>query len=316
VADTDLFRTGTGRLDVARAVTQTVTVDEAAAPLSFGTAAWPHEDDEPVTRELTYRNSGESDVTLTLGLETAAPDGLFALGAGTVTVPAGGTATVPVVADTRRGGDASGDFTVVVTATGDDGQRIRTAGTVHREREMHQVTVDVTGLDGRPEDDWWGFVYSFETGRHTGFEPDGGTATVRAPGGDSLIYLVSSDGETEETLPTDVTGFAHSLRLHEDVTVSFDAREAREVAPSVFDATARQTVESFGVGYDDYSYGYLTRTPADTRLRTLAAGPELPGRRFGGSVGASWLSADENTEYHAGWRSDHGFFTGTDRHLA
>jgi subtilisin family serine protease len=313
VAETGPFRTGTGRLDAARAVAQTVTVDQAAAPLSFGTAAWPHEDDEPVVRELTYRNAGERDVTLTLDLATAAPDGLFALGAGTVTVPAGGTATVPLTADTRRGGDATGDFTAVVPATGADGQRVRIAGTVHREREMHEVAVTATGLDGQPADDWWAFVYSYATGERTWLEEGtDGTATARVPAGPSVVYAQVYQGGED---PTDVLAYTHTLDVGEDTTVALDARQTREVAPTVFDAAAEQTVENFTVLFDDrFGYGYLTRDPATTGLRTLATGPRLTAAQLTGYVGASWTSGDR-TEYHAAWESPGGFFTGQDHRV-
>ena len=41
---------------MARAINQTVTADEGS--VSFGLQKWPHGDDQPVTRTVTYRNGG------------------------------------------------------------------------------------------------------------------------------------------------------------------------------------------------------------------------------------------------------------------
>lgn len=99
---------------MARAIGQTVVAETPA--LNFGTTTWPHTDDEPVSRTLTYRNYGDAAVTWQLTTETKAPTGLFTLGSDRLTVPAGGTAAVEVTADTRQGGDAGG------------GQSVRTPG--------------------------------------------------------------------------------------------------------------------------------------------------------------------------------------------
>ncbi|WP_258575004.1 S8 family serine peptidase [Streptomyces shenzhenensis] len=64
IPDATVFDQGAGRVDVARAVTQTVTTDQAS--LSFGRALWPHGDDKPVAKTVTYTNDGDSDVTLDL----------------------------------------------------------------------------------------------------------------------------------------------------------------------------------------------------------------------------------------------------------
>ncbi|WP_030228162.1 S8 family serine peptidase, partial [Actinoalloteichus caeruleus] len=94
---------GAGRLDVARAVNQTVVSEPAA--VSLGNFLWPQADLEPVVETVTYRNSGDEDVTLDLAFDVvgsegeAAPDGLVELSASEVTVPAGGTAEVEIVVD-------------------------------------------------------------------------------------------------------------------------------------------------------------------------------------------------------------------------
>src|SRR5690606_31746218 len=98
------YAQGAGRLDVARAIDQTVAADPPS--VSFDLAVWPHEDDDPQTATVTYCNDGPADVTLSLELSTIgpdggpAPDGFFAVSDTSVTVPAGGTAQVSITADT------------------------------------------------------------------------------------------------------------------------------------------------------------------------------------------------------------------------
>ena len=78
--------------------------------MSFGLAQWPHTDDKPITKTVTYHNGGASAVTLNLAVHTAdqtgkpTPAGLFTVTPTAVTVPAGGDVTATVTADTRVGG--------------------------------------------------------------------------------------------------------------------------------------------------------------------------------------------------------------------
>src|SRR5690606_42085798 len=67
-----VFDQGAGRVDEARAIGQEVFADQGS--LSFGRRLWPHDDDEPVTKRLTYRNTGDSDVTVELSVGLADPD--------------------------------------------------------------------------------------------------------------------------------------------------------------------------------------------------------------------------------------------------
>ena len=89
------FDVGTGRVDVAAAVEDTV---RATASLFFGNYLWPHDPSQvAITKDLTFTNDGAQDVTLDLAL-TASGDA-FTLSDPTVTVPAGGKATVQVTGD-------------------------------------------------------------------------------------------------------------------------------------------------------------------------------------------------------------------------
>lgn len=102
------FEQGTGRVDVAKAITGSVISEPGG--LSFGKALWPHHDDKPVVKQLTYRNLGSAAAKLTLQATATTPDGKPApagalkLSATSLTIPAGGTASVSVTSDTRHSG--------------------------------------------------------------------------------------------------------------------------------------------------------------------------------------------------------------------
>ncbi|NEE21926.1 S8 family serine peptidase, partial [Streptomyces sp. SID7499] len=55
-----VFQQGAGRLSVDRAIDQTVVAEPVS--VNLGTQTWPHTDDTPVTKKVTYRNNGSAEV--------------------------------------------------------------------------------------------------------------------------------------------------------------------------------------------------------------------------------------------------------------
>jgi subtilisin family serine protease len=149
----DLFKQGTGRIDVAHAITQTVVADQAG--LSLGNATWPHSDDLPVVKDLTYRNSGTTPVTLTLAAELTGPTGAPApaqaltFSTNQVTIAAGGTATVKATSSTNHSGP-DGRYVGLIVARAVDGMAVRIPLTVTKDPEMYDLTVKAIGPDGAP----------------------------------------------------------------------------------------------------------------------------------------------------------------------
>jgi len=94
---------GAGRVDVAAALDTSFLAN--ASSLSLGIARWPHEDDEPIVRTLTYRNLGPA-AELELELDIVAADGsrppaeMFTVSPSRISLPEGGTASVRVTANT------------------------------------------------------------------------------------------------------------------------------------------------------------------------------------------------------------------------
>lgn len=148
--NTTMFEQGAGRLDVPAALATTVTA--LPASLSLGWAEFPHDDDEIITRAVTYRNESATVQTLTLHLNVTGPDGaappagMLSLDRTTVTLPANGTATVTLTANTRLQA-ASGWFTGKLVATS-GGVTSSIPLSIHREQPMFHLTLRHIGRDG------------------------------------------------------------------------------------------------------------------------------------------------------------------------
>lgn len=222
-----VFEQGTGRIDVAKAIRQAVVAEPGT--LSFGVASWPHSDDAPVTRQLTYRNASTADVTLSLRATlsgpggTAAPASALKLSATSLTVPAGGTAAVTVTSDTRHDGPDGGyDGRVIATAA--DGSATATLVSLTKEVESHELTVTHLGPDGLPATHGVTTLTNLADGTKYDFT---GKSTARLP---KAQYLVDAAviGPDYLRLLVDPT-----MLLDRDVTLTIDARQAKEVMAKV-----------------------------------------------------------------------------------
>ncbi|MFF9177020.1 S8 family serine peptidase [Streptomyces sp. NPDC014793] len=274
------FQQGSGRIAVDRAIRQSVVAEPVS--VGFGTQAWPHTDDKPVTRRLTYRNLGDEAVRLHLtstGTDPrghAAPAGFFKLAATTVTVPAHGTASVGLTADTRLGGTTDGAYSAYVTATG-GGQSVRTAAAVQREVESYDLTLRFIGRDGKPAPyyaaDLTG-VAGLANGRDLNPYDESGTVKVRAPKG---TYILDSGVFVDPgNAARGVDWIAQpKLTVTGKRTVTVDARKARPVDVTVPASRARSefAVPEFDVTVGDVQYGYGWLLDSYENFRTAALGP-------------------------------------------
>ncbi|MFE0424717.1 S8 family serine peptidase [Streptomyces sp. NPDC058953] len=300
-----VFQQGSGRIEADRALQQTVTADENT--LSFGLQRWPHTDDTPVTKQVTYRNLGDRDATLNLtvqGLDPQgrpAPAGFFTVGATEVTVPAGRTATVPVTTDTRIGGTTEGIYTATVTATG-GGQSVRTTAAVNREAESYDLTLNHLGRDGKPSTDYQSLLLPLAgTSDDDLIEVNGrSTATYRLPKGD---YFLDAFRVVRGPDPSrmEVDRLAHPrLALTKDTVVDVDARLAKPVSLTVPDTAAPQTraVATLSVDKGGKPARFATLLDSFDVLRTAQLGPAQPtGSTVRESFQAQWTAA--TTEYSA-----------------
>ncbi|MFH8988868.1 S8 family peptidase [Streptomyces sp. NPDC017940] len=299
------FQQGSGRIAVDRAIKQSVVAEPAS--VSFGTQLWPHTDDKPVTKKVTYRNLGKEEVTLDLTAEATdpkgkpAPDGFFTLADKKVTVPAGGTASVDLTADTRLGGTVDGAYSAYIVANG-GGQSVRTAAAVDREVESYDVTVKHIGRDGQPSK-----FHNTTLSGLTGLGKDlwlpvndpSGTAEVRVPKGsyvlDAGVFVDPQDG----TKGSDWIA-QPKLDVTKDATLTVDARTAKPVDISVPSSAVKSefAAPSYEItaGGDDFSFGWWL--DSYTGFRSAHLGPQVTD----GSLLQRWdghWSRGEKAQYSA-----------------
>jgi subtilisin family serine protease len=278
----DVWSEGAGRITVPGAIAQEVT---ATPSVSFGTFTWPH-DGESATRTVTYTNAGSDDVTLALATDvtdsadTPVADAVT-LSAGSVVVPAGGTASVDMAVEDGPG--AIGAIGGMLVATGTDGTTVRTPVGWAKEREYVNLTVRAVDRAGEPVTaDTWGAAIKLDPenggvfGTNLWFED--GVATARViPGVYSpmaFIETFGADGEVTEALflasgEVDATADAEVLldgTAAEEVTTS--TQRPAELATTGFNVDVEDSAEyvwaGVGVKYGPETDVALTPVPPVT----------------------------------------------------
>ncbi|MEV5963282.1 S8 family serine peptidase [Kribbella sp. NPDC051952] len=291
-AEQTTFQQGAGRIDLTTAIKANVIATEGS--VSFGVASYPHTDDEPVTKTVTYRNLGDQAVTLDLVATlngpdgTAAPAGALSLSANSVTVPAGGTASVQVTSNTKHTG-TDGLYSGRITATG-SGQKVVVPIGVDKEVPTYTLTVKLIRPDGAPDPDYPMTLLGVDNPHFETYSPDAtGTVSLRLAKGE---YLLSQFQEFERA-PEDWIFFtlvAPSVKLDSDQTVVLDARKAKPVTTSVPRADAVQANASIGfdrtikdgVYWNDAS-GFMSG-----EMFTYSTGPALPATELTGHITSQW----------------------------
>jgi subtilisin family serine protease len=226
-ADSELgvFDQGSGRVDVPAALKQTLTAQPPS--LSIGTQLWPHGDDQPVSKRITYTNTGSTPLTLALGLTAAgpggaSPEGMFTITPTTLVVPAGGTADATLTSDTRVPA-ADGGHSGVVLAKGGNGE-LRTAFSVHREVESYELGVSHLDPEGKPAARYNDRLVNARTGKPYRLVPAGATSTARVPKGDYFLSTIFFGDEESLYMVSQP-----QVLVDKVLTVTLDARQARPV---------------------------------------------------------------------------------------
>lgn len=309
------FQQGAGRIDVARGITQTVVTEPAN--VSAGTVAWPHDDDVPVGRPVTYRNLGDADVTLSLSLDNTAPAGMFSLSANEITVPAGGTAEVTVTTDAGAG-DQDGYFSSAIVATAGDSVT-RTPVAVDREVESYNLTVNTLDTTGAATPNYSLLIVGLDNGAFAfPYEEDGST-TTRLPKGtyllDNTVFMTNDGGSSYSLL------IQPSLSLDKDMTVTFDARTAKPISVTP-PAKASLVIGDIGFSMITDTGGMSSAFLTDdlSIVSTAQVGDPVPGTAFTGKVNTQW-NGEDGSFYGLTWFPHGAMPTGftkvvTDRELA
>ncbi|RZQ63504.1 S8 family serine peptidase [Amycolatopsis suaedae] len=314
------YAQGAGRIDAYRAVSQDVVADPGG--VSAGRFAWPHDDDRPVDKPVTYHNAGSEPVTLALAVDSLdptgspAPAGMFTLSASSVTVPAGGSATVTVrVAPTTAGPD--GHYTARIRASAGTIQVV-TPVVADKEPESYTLTLLHTDRAGRPAEAYASFVYGIDHRRYRVFSGNSGRAEIRVLAGryhlDATVYTGREGGTATLTQPVvDVT---------RDTTVVLDARQALPVAVT-FDRAGVQPAVA-GLGYLRRSAGGMLVTGLIANgfagLFTGRSGPPVADGELIADIGGMWQvpgpGGDPAVTYHLQWFTYGQTPAGFARHVA
>jgi len=282
--------------------------------VSFGLQQWPHTDDKPVTKQITYRNTGTEPVTLDLSLETTgpqgkpAPAGFFTTDTNRVTVPASGTATVALTSDTGTGSlDGAYSGALVAKAT-DGGQRVRTTFGAIREVESYDLTMKFIDADGKPT-----AAVADVTGHEGIFESMAagvGSAKVRVPKGTYLVEVPIETMETDGGTPNIALMTQTGLSVTKNETVTFDARTAKPVSITAPDSAklsrAYITTDLHTPGIEPQWSAYNLDTFKG--LSTAQVGPAVPANLFDVHISGMWQKG--STGYNLVYSRSGSMFTG------
>ncbi|MFE9748481.1 S8 family serine peptidase [Saccharothrix saharensis] len=299
------FDQGAGRVDLAKAITTSLTAEPAS--LALGLQKWPHNDDTPVSKSVTYRNEGTAPITLTLAAEAKGPDGgsaptgMVGVSPAKLTVPAGGEATATVTADTRLGA-ADGLYVGSVVATGGP-TPLRTAFSVHREVESYDVRFDFVDGSGAPAADYYTSIIGLSNGTFAFPYDADGSFTLRLPKGD---YFTNTDVQTDDTRLALVP--RPGLTVTADTTVTLDARTARPLRITAPDPGAAEALgdvtmaRAFGDRRASVSTAFLGGFGPNVSIAHV--GPELAAGDLTALLGAQFRGTpdgDKPVTYRFAW---------------
>jgi subtilisin family serine protease len=283
------YEQGAGRIDVAAALDQTIVSDPVN--VSMGTQTWPHDDQEPVARSVTYRNFGDIAVTLALSVDAVGPDGapadVFTLSANEITVPAAGEAQVTVTGDTR-GGTADGAYSGTVVASA-GGSVTRTPVGIHREAESYDLTLSFLDENGAPTGEYRSVLVGLDNSYSDfPYDPDG-TVKLRLPRGRYLLdHLLYTEGGEHWNLLVQP-----GVVLDRDLTFTVDARTTKPVSvtPPV---SARLELADIGYSIESAVGSFSSALLVGDLgvLTTAQLGGAQGGDRLTGKINTQWLSAD------------------------
>lgn len=231
-----VWQEGTGRVWIPRALQQSVTSDPPS--LSFGIQSYPQDEADPATRTVTYRNPGKTAVELVLTLAVRdeagepAPDGTVTASATSLSVPAGGTASVDLTLDPAAAPPGAYGGGLVARAPG--GVQVRTAVGFVNESEKYDLTIRATDVDGSPatSDDHLVLQNAADPWDPMWIEPQfkDGVATVRVDPGSYYLAGFFEARDEGSSWPTAVTAMSDPLvQVDGNTTIELDARDARSL---------------------------------------------------------------------------------------
>ncbi|MFJ3765011.1 S8 family serine peptidase [Streptomyces sp. NPDC090082] len=258
ILEATAYELGAGRVDVAAAIAADLTATGSA---DLGFTSWPYEESKPVTRTVTYTNSSDTPVALSLAVE-GMPAGVAALADTTLTVPAHGTASTTVTGDGAKApvGQSSGR----ITATAGGTPVAHTALGLVKEEERYTLTVHVKDRDGAPAPAHLGVQQlTRDVDPFPATVGESGTLALRLKPGtytvDTFLDVRGSHGGDSLGL-----GFltAPEIVLDRDREITLDGRRLREIRAEVDRRTeTRQLLMEFDREANGASYGGAVQVP-------------------------------------------------------
>lgn len=301
VASTDapVMDQGSGPLDVARAVTQPVIAEPA--PL-LGDFAYPQAGLDSVEKPVTLTNITAKPVTLVLTVQDVRGDDGSRLyrfatpGKRLVTVPANGTAEVPVRIDPSVRLEAGGYGTVTgrLVGIGAHGTRVTVPFGVHMEEPSADLTVEGLDRHGDPTVSPSTFQlfddHRDTAKRYTIGYPEAGSTTVRVPlGAYALGGVIMTRDEVGNvgSVASVSQLYDPEVKITGDTVVTLDARDAQPVTwntdrpskPAGFAIgttfgldESRKLLAGYFASVPSYAKGlYAQRVSGDDRLTFVAS---------------------------------------------
>ncbi|WP_238442260.1 S8 family serine peptidase [Streptomyces pratensis] len=218
------YEQGTGRLDVKAAIDTTI---EATGSVEVASYDWPHSAEDAVAkRTITYRNTGDKDVTLNLATDTDAA--AYTLSASELTVPAGSTAEAVLSIDPSKVANDT-RFSGQVVATDASGTTVAHTGfAVNKEQELYDLTLRLRDRAGAPMD---GVVVLAALGdTQLGLVQVSGETTLRLPPGNYTAWTSADiDGDRTDSKAVAFLAAPETI-LDKATTVTLDASKARKVS--------------------------------------------------------------------------------------
>ncbi|MFE7761741.1 S8 family serine peptidase [Streptomyces sp. NPDC057438] len=219
-ADDSAFEQGDGRVDAVRAVGQNVF---ATPTLSFG--RFEDGDTGVTTQDITYTNA--TDRAVELKISSSLPD--LTVGDHSLTVPARGTATLPVGVDPAQ--ESEGRYTGHVTATADDIQ-VTTGVGFEKAPKTYDLAVSLLGRNGKAPTG--GSIYTLMELNNAipdeyGFLGTGWTWEV--PAGTYAVSTWIPDRDAGGLAVGTSVVISPEIKVNKDTEVVLDARKAVEIKP-------------------------------------------------------------------------------------
>ncbi|GAA2997099.1 S8 family serine peptidase [Actinokineospora diospyrosa] len=275
-----IFQEGTGRVDVAAAIGQTLSTEPASVHL--GVQRVPDTSGKIYSRTVTYRNTGTAESVLDLRSVLIGPDGkpvnLITVTPARLTVPAGGTATATYTI-TPPADAPQGIYAGVVLAGA-----MRTPIVFIRSEQTYEVKVRQLGLDGFPAIAGYARIVSKAAGARQYQVP--ATGRLRLPKGEySVDALLVGDNLNWLFQPS------FTVAGDSEVVVDYRLTKPLSITPPVR-ATSR--FADVALTYGDYATG-IAGTDI-TRTTTGTAGPRVPGDALTTKVHTQWLA--ENGDFY------------------